>query len=143
MLHSYKLARISHNEIMFQTNKTKSTLLTYLSSMEKAPSPDFSFPTVLWAEPQALDTLRGKHLSAFKASLVYMEFQDSQGYIQRPCLTNKNKASLIFMKLYCRNRVGGAQREEKSKKSLYVLKYKNSLYCLTSHITDKITHYTN
>jgi hypothetical protein len=29
---------------------------------------------------------RGRRISEFKASLVYKEFQDSQGYAEIPCL---------------------------------------------------------
>jgi hypothetical protein len=29
---------------------------------------------------------RGRQISEFKASLVYREFQDSQGYTEKPCL---------------------------------------------------------
>jgi hypothetical protein len=33
---------------------------------------------------------RGRWISEFKASLVYkIEFQDSQGYTEKPCLKNK------------------------------------------------------
>jgi hypothetical protein len=35
---------------------------------------------------------RGKQISEFEASLVYSEgeFQDSQGYTEKPCLENHN-----------------------------------------------------
>jgi hypothetical protein len=29
---------------------------------------------------------RGRQISEFEASLVYREFQDSQGYTEKPCL---------------------------------------------------------
>jgi hypothetical protein len=32
---------------------------------------------------------RGRQVSELKASLVYSEFQDSQGYREKPCLKNK------------------------------------------------------
>ena len=31
----------------------------------------------------------GRQISEFKASLIYSEFQDSQGYTEKPCLKNK------------------------------------------------------
>jgi hypothetical protein len=34
---------------------------------------------------------RGRQVSEFKASLIYSEFQDSQGYTEKPCLKNKTK----------------------------------------------------
>jgi hypothetical protein len=35
---------------------------------------------------------RGRRISEFEASLVYKsEFQDSQGYTEKPCLENKTK----------------------------------------------------
>jgi hypothetical protein len=34
---------------------------------------------------------RGRQISEFKASLVYREFQDSQGYTEKPCLKKKKK----------------------------------------------------
>jgi hypothetical protein len=33
---------------------------------------------------------RGRQISEFEASLVYSEFQDSQGYPEKPCLEKKN-----------------------------------------------------
>jgi hypothetical protein len=40
---------------------------------------------------------RGKQISEFEASLVYSEgeFQDSQGYTEKPCLENNNKSEQI------------------------------------------------
>jgi hypothetical protein len=35
---------------------------------------------------------RGRQISEFKASLVYIsEFQDSKGYTEKPCLEKQNK----------------------------------------------------
>jgi hypothetical protein len=34
---------------------------------------------------------RGGRISEFEASLVYKEFQDSQGYTEKPCLEKTNK----------------------------------------------------
>ena len=41
-----------------------------------------------WRTPliPALGGGRGRWISEFKASLVYSEFQDSQGYTEKPCL---------------------------------------------------------
>jgi hypothetical protein len=33
---------------------------------------------------------RGRKISEFEVSLVYSEFQDSQGYIEKPCLKKPN-----------------------------------------------------
>jgi hypothetical protein len=37
---------------------------------------------------------RGRRISEFEASLVYSEFQDSQGYTEKPCLGKKKKKKL-------------------------------------------------
>jgi hypothetical protein len=37
---------------------------------------------------------RGRWISEFEASLVYREFQDSQGYTEKPCLERKKKRSV-------------------------------------------------
>jgi hypothetical protein len=38
---------------------------------------------------------RGRRISEFKASLVYKsEFQDSQGYTEKPCLENQKKKKI-------------------------------------------------
>jgi hypothetical protein len=34
---------------------------------------------------------RGRRISEFEASLIYREFQDSQGYTEKPCLEKQNK----------------------------------------------------
>jgi hypothetical protein len=34
---------------------------------------------------------KGRQISEFVASLVYREFQDSQGYTEKPCLEKTNK----------------------------------------------------
>jgi hypothetical protein len=34
---------------------------------------------------------RGRQISEFKANLVYREFQDSQGYTEKPCLEKPKK----------------------------------------------------
>lgn len=34
-----------------------------------------------------------EQISEFEGSLVYREFQDSQDYIEKPCLENQNKSS--------------------------------------------------
>jgi hypothetical protein len=34
---------------------------------------------------------RGRRISEFEASLVYSDFQDSQGYTEIPCLEKQNK----------------------------------------------------
>jgi hypothetical protein len=34
---------------------------------------------------------RGRRISEFEASLVYSEFQDSQGYTEKPCLEKPKK----------------------------------------------------
>jgi hypothetical protein len=39
---------------------------------------------------------RGRQISEFKASLV-SEFQDSQGYTEKPCLENKTKKIYLFI----------------------------------------------
>jgi hypothetical protein len=36
----------------------------------------------------------GRWISEFEASLVYREFQDSQGYTEKPCLEKKPKPKL-------------------------------------------------
>lgn len=41
-----------------------------------------------WA---ALGKQEQEDLCEFEASLIYMEFQDSQGYVESPCLKNKKK----------------------------------------------------
>jgi hypothetical protein len=42
---------------------------------------------------------RGRRISEFEASLIYREFQDSQGYTEKPCLekqkTNKQKTKKL------------------------------------------------
>jgi hypothetical protein len=32
---------------------------------------------------------RGRQISEFEASLIYSEFQDSQGFTEKPCLKKK------------------------------------------------------
>lgn len=41
-------------------------------------------------------------LHKFEANLVYIEFQDSQGYMERPCLKGKNwlPSKLRFIRLF-------------------------------------------
>jgi hypothetical protein len=34
---------------------------------------------------------RGRRISEFEASLIYREFQDSQGYTEKPCLKKTKK----------------------------------------------------
>jgi hypothetical protein len=39
---------------------------------------------------------RGRQISEFEASLVYSEFQDSQGYTEKPKKKKKKEEALVF-----------------------------------------------
>ena len=68
---------------------------------------------MLWYTPLVPALRKQRWLDLFKASLVYREFQDNQGYTEKPCfITNKQ---IITIKKE-RRKEGRKERKKEGKK---------------------------
>jgi hypothetical protein len=77
----------------FQTiiSHTQSSKVIYISVLAGQIRPALCYFLLTFG---ALEQHENEQSAEFEASLVYSEFQDSQGYTEKPCLEKKKKKAI-------------------------------------------------